>query len=1048
MNEPSDPQVVAVQADLVKLAGVEAPLSDDALLARYELSRLVLGGVEDSHDPEVRVERAAQIRKAISEAVERHRPDALREIPSILDAHATVFQSRRALAEEKAVCVAAAGELLGLTDETAFRQLFVYYQNSMPGWHSIASNDANVKTNARLRQTRLAVWFINTSYRSGERYREPSLTALAEDLVERVQASQREHQPAPPEVVAASASPEVEELVARVAGQTVESTSASLSGEASGNTPGSAPRRDEPIRDPQESKITDPPTGERLQVFLNRLAKTVGHQLEEDQRWHRLDDPHSLPVTWTNASDELMDHWENIGGDGRRGEQIDFSGSLGQECDTFEGVPAGRLIVLGRGGSGKSVFATRLAAEMFRRRSVDSAVPMILNIATWDPVEIRLIDWIKGQVSGVRPLAPWMRGKSGFDQLVEANLILPILDGFDEMPPDCRAAAISALNSLGDKHRFVLMSREDEFSDAVGNAEAVVRSAGVVRLEALRSADVFEYLRLGTRKSADGIRGETKWSSLLAEPRQRDEIRLDPIVEEVLTTPLMVFLARSIYSESSRDPRELVDRSLLPTASDARNHLLDGFIPAIYERPSRDQMTHASRWSPQEASEWLGFLGLCMLASGRRDFKWWQPLRGLSNRIAYRLGILFLVIGIVAIARNALDSGHKPTAPQVSLALNAILLLSVGASLLFGIGMPARGFQPIWRRSRSIRAGGAEVNRTTWVMGVAMLSMIIILPRFFVWARGQDARSWWLITEVDLDSLPGAAGWALPWCILVPVSLVYFYPMAIYPRGTTPARLLRDDRIAMILGILLTGLASTATAVEVWPLIRPDLRDLMSILILIGVLPPLCYAATTVWFLRCLPQVFLGRLPMRTNLFLQDALGRGVLRQVDGAYQFRHALLHDRLALKHIEALDGKIAMFDTRIDAQVYLARSNSGATKENSTSIADLKSLLQTCRNAKYAYGIVNCWYALIVSLENHHRSAEALEEVMMFRSGVPRWRQAIFRLDTSVWELHCRLLNIQGHVDEANQEQEKLVSYRRSRVRRLWSFFAYPTISTEES
>jgi hypothetical protein len=51
------------------------------------------------------------------------------------------------------------------------------------------------------------------------------------------------------------------------------------------------------------------------------------------------------------------------------------------------------------------------------------------------------------------------------------------------------------------------------------------------------------------------------------------------------------------------------------------------------------------------------------------------------------------------------------------------------------------------------------------------------------------------------------------------------------------------------------------------------------------------------WFQLARCRFALGwQLPWRLMAFLDDAHVRGVLRQSRGAYQFRHALLRDRLA--------------------------------------------------------------------------------------------------------------------------------------------------------
>jgi hypothetical protein len=121
-----------------------------------------------------------------------------------------------------------------------------------------------------------------------------------------------------------------------------------------------------------------------------------------------------------------------------------------------------------------------------------------------------------------------------------------------------------------------------------------------------------------------------------------------------------------------------------------------------------------------------------------------------------------------------------------------------------------------------------------------------------------------------------------------------------------PMRSLRDDRawalrmgvgngiaIGMSFGLGFGLLLSHAG--------HPDLGlEFGTGLALIGaVIGPVTANLSSAWGQSVLARTWLaltGRAPRRLMAFLRDAHRRGVLRQAGGAYQFRHALLRDRLS--------------------------------------------------------------------------------------------------------------------------------------------------------
>src|SRR5262249_58195992 len=106
------------------------------------------------------------------------------------------------------------------------------------------------------------------------------------------------------------------------------------------------------------------------------------------------------------------------------------------------------------------------------------AVPVVLSVGSWDPT-VPLRTWLAERLARDYPgLQRW-----GLDQatsLVEAGLVLPILDGFDEIAKQRRPGAVAALNTVA--RPLVVTSRVDEYAAAVA-ATGVLAGAPVVRLD-------------------------------------------------------------------------------------------------------------------------------------------------------------------------------------------------------------------------------------------------------------------------------------------------------------------------------------------------------------------------------------------------------------------------------------------------------------------------------------------------------------------------------------------------------------------------------------
>ena len=384
-----------------------------------------------------------------------------------------------------------------------------------------------------------------------------------------------------------------------------------------------------------------------LQSAADRLATAVGRDWSYEAEWRKVFDPYPLPVRWGPADTDLTAAWPTVvrlamAGPGRSakadgrwatgpsdlaGADADLAGILGR-------VPTGRLIVLGDKGAGKTILLVRLVLDLLSRRQPGEPVPILLPLASWNPIEEDLHSWIvRWLITDRAGLAGVAKGSrvSLARALLEANLILPILDGLDEIPEAVRGSAIARLNdAIRPGQGLILAARTDDYRSAVhpvDGPEVQLTGAAGIELCPLADTVVANYLT----DSAGGPIAAARWDPVIASFRSDHP----PAVAEALSTPLMAALARVAYNprpgEDPQDiplqPAELVDPSRFPTKEAIEDYLYDRFIPASYrQHPDPSHPSRRYSWTGEQAERWLAFLArnLEYGQDGSTDLAWWE----------------------------------------------------------------------------------------------------------------------------------------------------------------------------------------------------------------------------------------------------------------------------------------------------------------------------------------------------------------------------------------------------------------------------------------
>jgi NACHT domain len=382
-----------------------------------------------------------------------------------------------------------------------------------------------------------------------------------------------------------------------------------------------------------------------LPEVADRLAIAVRRQWSYEATWRQLNDPYAMSVRWQPSDSVLVASWPTLvrlatSGPGWPVSSMgdwasapaDLAGAGNDLVDVLGRVPTGRLVVLGEPGAGKTILLVRMVLDLLSRRLPGQPVPVLMPLGSWDPEQEDLYTWIERWLTTDSPALAvrWPGGVrvSTARALLEACLLLPVLDGLDEMPEPLRGAAIARINdAMQPGQRLVLAARSDAFRMAVrppGGVEVKLAGAAGIELCPLEANVVTEYLK----DSAGGPDSAARWEGVVAVLASTPPVP----VAQALTTPLMAALARAIYnprpgeslSAVPRHPAELLDEELFPTRPAVEEHLFDVFIPAAY-RPHLDQSRN-SKWNADQAMRWLTFVArnLERRHQGTTDFAWWQ----------------------------------------------------------------------------------------------------------------------------------------------------------------------------------------------------------------------------------------------------------------------------------------------------------------------------------------------------------------------------------------------------------------------------------------
>ncbi|MEQ4303823.1 hypothetical protein ABNF97_20995 [Plantactinospora sp. B6F1] len=410
---------------------------------------------------------------------------------------------------------------------------------------------------------------------------------------------------------------------------------------------------------------TQPARPDQLDLAVRELAETISVQWEQEGVLRGLRDTQPANIRWSTTGTLLTEPRgavvpQQADGELRWRRLSEYESAI---LDLFDRAPSHRLVVLGDGAAGKSVFALLFTLSYLARRRERDPVPVMLSLSSWSPDNEAFTAWAERKLFELYPFLEnsGVYGTKAARRLIDTRRIIFVLDGLDEIADHARPVALDDIErSLPVGQPLLLTCRTHSFV-AVTAGRPALAGATRVTLHPLQVDDAITYL-YGAETYPDGrsgpapaqrklsrVRavlnvvlsdgqarrpqgsealraalGSEKWRPLFEVLRDRTGSPL----QRVMAVPLYAALVRRRYSDGILDPQEFV-RSVAGVNEAGIRSALIGDLLWKFDRPNTRGPAPPGR-GPR--TRWLGFMADRLRRTDQPTIEWWRLYQWLSPR--------------------------------------------------------------------------------------------------------------------------------------------------------------------------------------------------------------------------------------------------------------------------------------------------------------------------------------------------------------------------------------------------------------------------------
>ncbi|MER7514805.1 hypothetical protein [Streptomyces sp. NPDC126499] len=603
------------------------------------------------------------------------------------------------------------------------------------------------------------------------------------------------------------------------------------------------------------------------------------------------------------------------------------TGSLESVAPYYRQLKPGRLVITGTpsppantssssdAGAGKTVLALALLLDLVRERSAGEPVPIRLTASSWPGGEIRT--WLTEQL-----IHSYGLNRRDALQVVEADLVFPVIDGLDEMDKRNEVGYTSRASNLvraverfesGGLHRPVVITSRREHYDELISLDTQPRRVAHLTILPVDAARAHKYLLDRIANTPVSLQ---RWRPILTALEEAASPsgthRLDCIaLSRALDTPWRLTLAITVFQERTPDGSYARNPSdLLTLAASGRLYefLLDRFVGATISahqigEPDRIGTRKSGPIRHLEAQyTWKYLATLARYLNSNATGTGGSPRiidgRPLSSTdiIPHELwpaaGLRLprwverFLIGSLATATAVI--GWRYSAARIEMPFEIYLSITVLAVLVFtfvlaGQAWPSPQHVDLrWFRSPAYRRQLLRDIAITFTVALLVSSLFGIYQLY----TGKNLR----------EAVTGATALGVTLGLINSLSETLREKiLSTHSRAVTnPREIIREDSAILSFYILGSSVvAGVITVTQDGPLVW--VPGIMIGGFLLAFLLKSGRASVRYWIFLAYTR---RKLPLRLCRFLDAAYQVGILRVSGTAWQFRHRELQDHLAIR------------------------------------------------------------------------------------------------------------------------------------------------------